>query len=419
MLRIVRLGLCFLFLVQALPGRADDGSLQRDWPWWRGPTRNGIAAPNQQPPTRWAETKNILWKSAVPGRGHGSPVVCGNRVFLQTAQLESEIQSVLCFERHTGKQLWQTPVHKGGLDKNLNEKNTLASSTPACDGEHVFVNFLNAGAIYTTALDIQGRQLWQTKISVCVLHEGFSSSPAIYQSLVIVAADSESGGALAGLDRVTGEIRWTIKRPALPNYASPVILAAAGREQLLLPGCDLVSSLDPLSGKKLWEIAGATTECVTSLVTDGNLVFTIGGYPRQHLAAVRADGSGKVVGEHKLRIYVPSMIVHDGYLYAIVDGAGIAMCWDCATGKEMWKARLGGTFSASLVLAGKHLYAVNEAGKAFVFQADPKAFTQVAENRLGDECLATPALCGSRMFLRVAETRDGRRQEWLYCVAER
>src|SRR5579872_6317670 len=125
MLRIVRVGVWCLFFMQALPGRADDGSLQSDWPWWRGPTRNGIAAPNQQPPTRWAETKNILWKSAVPGRGHGSPVVCGNRVFLQTAQLESEIQSVLCFERHTGKQLWQTPVHKGGLDKDLNEKNTL------------------------------------------------------------------------------------------------------------------------------------------------------------------------------------------------------------------------------------------------------------------------------------------------------
>ena len=275
----------------------------------------------------------------------------------------------------------------------------------------VFVNFLNAG-LYT-ALDYRGKQL-QTKISACVLHEGFSSSPAIYQSLVIVAADSEAGGALAGLDRATGEIRWTIKRPALPNYASPVILMAAGREQLLLPGCDLVSSLDPLTGKKLWEIAGATTECVTSLVTDGSLVFTSGGYPRQHLAAVRADGSGKVVWEHKLRIYVPSMIVHDGYLYAIVDGAGIAMCWDCATGKEMWKSRLGGTFSASLVLAGNHLYAVNEAGKAFVFKADPKAFTLVAGNRLGDECLATPAICGNHIFLRVAEIHDSRRKG---CIA--
>jgi outer membrane protein assembly factor BamB len=336
-----------------------------------------------------------------------------------TAEADTQVQSLLCFDRRTGKQLWKVQVHKGGFDKNLNEKNTLASSSPACDGEHIFLNFINGGAIYTTALDLQGKQLWQTKISECVLHEGYSSSPAIYKSLVIVAADSEAGGALAALDRSNGKIQWTIKRPAQPNYASPVVLKADGREQLLLPGCDLVSSRDPLTGQKLWEIAGATTECVTSMVTDGTLVFTSGGYPRQHLAAVRADGSGKVVWEHKLRIYVPSMIVHDGYLYAIVDGAGIGMCWNCTTGKEMWKARLGGTFSASLVLANGHLYAINETGKAFVYKANPKAYELVAENRLGDECLATPAICGSQIFLRVAETRDAKRQEWLYCVGEK
>jgi outer membrane protein assembly factor BamB len=419
MQRIAQAAVCWFFLCQIAPCRGEDRPRQNDWPWWRGPTRNGIAAPNQKPPVRWSESNNILWKSPVPGRGHGSPVISENRVFLATAETDSQTQSVLCFDRQTGRQLWQSRIHKGGLDKNLNEKNTLASSTPACDGERVVTNFLNAGAIYTTAVDYSGKRLWQTKISECVLHEGYSSSPAIYQSLVFVTADSEAGGALAGLDRATGKIQWTTKRPALPNYASPVILRAADREQLLVQGCDLVTSLDPLSGKKFWEIAGATTECVGSMVTDGNLVFTSGGYPRQHLAAVRADGSGKVVWEHKLRIYVPSMIVHAGCLYAIVDGAGIAMCWACDTGKELWKARLGGTFSASLVLAGNHLYAVNETGKAFIFKADPRAFTLVAENKLGDECLATPAICGNHIYLRVAETRDNRRQEWLYCVAEK
>jgi outer membrane protein assembly factor BamB len=274
-------------------------------------------------------------------------------------------------------------------------------------------------AVYATALNYQGTPLWQTKVSDYVLNEGYASSPAIYKSLVIVAVDSKGGGALAGLDRATGNIRWTTKRPALPNYASPIILEAAGREQLLLPGCDLVSSFDPHSGNKLWEIDGATTECVTSMVTDGNLVFTSGGYPRQHVSALRADGSGKIAWENKSRVYVPSMVVRDGYLYAIIDAAGMAVCWACDTGKEMWKARLGGTFSASLVLVGTHLYAVNEAGKMFIFKAVPKAFELVAENKLGDEVMATPAICGGCIFMRVADTSDGRRQEWMYCLGER
>ena len=236
-----------------------------DWPWWRGPTRNGIAEPDQKPPIHWSEKENVLWKSPIPGRGHGSPVVSGNQVFVAAAEPDSETQSVLCFERQTGKLKWQTRIHQGGFEKKGNAKSTLASSTPACDGERVFINFLHAGAVYATALNYQGTPLWQTKVSDYVLHQGYGSSPAIYKSLVIVAVDTKGGGALAGLDRATGSIQWTKKRPALPNYASPIILEAAGREQLLLPGCDLVSSFDPLSGNKLWEIDGATTECVTSM----------------------------------------------------------------------------------------------------------------------------------------------------------
>jgi outer membrane protein assembly factor BamB len=407
-----------LFVTSTAP--ADDGPAKAgDWPWWRGPTRNGIADPNQKPLLHWSATQNVLWKSAVPGRGHGSPTVSGNLVFVAAAEPETEIQSILCFDRQTGKRLWQMKVHQGGFEKKGHDKSTLASSTPACDGERVFINFIHAGAVYTTALSYQGEQLWQTKVSDYVLHQGYGSSPTVYKSLVIVSVDTKAGGAVAGLDRETGKIQWTKKRPALPNYSSPVILETAGRDQLLLPGCDLVSSFDPGSGKKLWEINGATTECVTSLVTDGRLVFTSGGYPKQHVSAVRADGSGAVVWENSARVYVPSMIVRDGYLYAILDAAGMAVCWACDTGKEMWKARLGGTFSASLVLVGQNLYAVNEAGKTFIYKADPKAFELVAENKLGEEVMASPAICGGCIFMRVAETRDGRRQEWLYCLGDK
>ena len=389
-----------------------------DWPWWRGPNRNGIADAKQKPPLKWSETENVLWKSPVPGRGHGSPTVVGDQVFLATADLENETQAVLCYDRNTGKQLWRTDVHRGGFEKKGNAKNSHASATVACDGQRLFINFLHAGAVYTTALNREGKQLWQTKITDFVIHQGFGSSPALYRSLVIVSADNKGTGLVAGLERATGKIVWKQERPQVPNYTSPIILPVDGRDQVLMTGCDLVASFEPLTGKKLWEIKGSTTECVTSTVTDGQLIFTSGGYPKNHISAVRADGSGKIVWENNTRVYVPSMLVHDGYLYAVQD-AGFAICWKCDTGKELWKGRLGGTFSASPVLVGEHIFATNEAGRTFIFKATPDGFDLEGENNLGDEVFATPVFCGDRIYMRVATQDKGQRQEMLYCLGKR
>ncbi|MAG94597.1 MAG: serine/threonine protein kinase [Planctomycetaceae bacterium] len=425
---ILALSLFSLTLLSAACGTAEEpGSApskaepikvaQGDWPWWRGTNRNGVGAADQQPPVRWSETQNVVWKVDVPGRGHGSPTVVGTRVFLAIAEEEKQVQAVICYERSSGKPLWRTDVHQGGFDKGGNPRATQASSTVACDGTRIFISFLNKAAIYTTALSLDGKQLWQTKITDYVRHQGYGSSPAIYKSLVIISADNkgEKGGAIAALDRVSGKIVWKNARPAMPNYPSPIILPVAGKEQLLLTGCELVSSFDPLTGKKQWEIEGATTECVTSTVTDGELIFTSGGYPRNHTAAVRADGSGKIVWENKNRVYVPSMLVHEGYLYATMD-AGTAGCWKCSTGEEMWKHRLGGKFYSSPVLVGENIYANNEQGKGFVFKASPKAFEMVAENELGDSVFATPAICGGRIYTRVASRKGSVRQETLYCL---
>jgi outer membrane protein assembly factor BamB len=389
-------------------------STATDWPWWRGPKLDGIAA-DQTPPLSWSETDNVRWKTPVPGRGHGSPTVVKDRVYLATAEVETETQSVMGFDRDAGKLLWKTEVHRGGFDKKGNSKSTHASSTIACDGRRLFVNFLHDGAIFTTALDLDGRKLWETKIADFINHQGFGSSPALYQSLVIVSADNKGTGAVAGLDRATGTVVWRVERPSLPNYTSPIIFQLAGRDQLLLTGCDLVTSLNPLTGEKLWEVAGATTECVTSAVTDGKLIFTSGGYPKNHMSAVAADGSGKIVWENKTRVYVPSLIAKDGYLYGVLD-AGVATCWESATGKEVWKQRLGGTFSASPVLVGSNLFAVDETGKMTIFKASPTEFMVVGENQLGDEAFATPTFVGDRIYTRVAKTTDGVRQEWLYCL---
>ncbi len=406
-------------LTAVADGPASDGIsvAATDWPWWRGPSRNGVAAAGEQPPLKWSETENVLWKVAVPGKGHGSPIVVGSHVYLATADHKNDTQSLLCFDRLCGKLLWQREVHRGGLNKGGNAKSTLASSTAACDGQRVYINFLNNGAIYTTALSLDGQKIWQTKVADYVLHQGFASSPAVYGPLVIVSADNKGTGVLAGLERATGKIVWQQSRPKLPNYASPIILKIAGREQLILTGCVLVTSLEPLTGKKIWETKGSTEECVTSTVTDGRLLITSGGYPKSHVAALRGD-SGTTVWENNTKVYVPSMIEHQGYLYAVQD-SGVAMCWKFDTGKEIWKQRLEGKFSASLLLVGENLFGFSESGRTFIYKASPKAFELIAENQLGDEVMATPAICGNCIYLRVAVRRNGERQEMLYCISKR
>ncbi len=386
-----------------------------DWPWWRGPHRSGTAAADQQPPLSWSETENVIWKAAIPGRGHSSPTVVGDRVFLTTSSTEPQTQSVLCYDRHSGELRWQTQVHQAGFPEKMNSKASMASSTVACDGQRVFVNFLNNGAVYTTALSLDGEQLWQTKITDYIVHQGYGSSPAIYQSLVIVSADNKGGGAVAALDRASGEVVWRRERPELPNYPSPIVLHAAGRDQVVLTGCDLITSYDPLTGETLWETAGATTECVTSTVTDGSLVFSSGGYPRNHMSAVRADGSGEVVWENATRLYVPSLLVHQGHLFGVLD-TGIATCWKSDTGEELWRARLGGTFTASPVLVGEHIFATNEGGQTFIFKASPSEFELVAENQLGELVYPTPTICGDRIYMRVATRDDDQWKETLYCL---
>jgi outer membrane protein assembly factor BamB len=405
----------------AEPGQVED-QLQRvpgDWPWWRGPARNGTAEADQDPPLRWSEaedgkSENVVWSVPVPGRSHGSPTVVGNHVLLAIADQEREVQAVACYDRATGERLWETVVHRGQLTV-LNEKSCAASCSIACLSDRLFVTFLNGDTVYTTCLDRQGKQLWQATIGDYIIHQGYGASPLLYRSLVIIASDHKGGGEIVALDQKTGAEVWRRERPKTPNYPSPIAVRVAGKDQVILTGCDRITSYEPLTGRTLWEMDGATTECVTSTLTDGTHIFTSGGYPRNHLSAIVADGSKKVAWENEQRVYVPSMLVRDGFLYATLD-AGVAMCWESNTGKERWKARLGGTFSSSPVLVGDRIYATNEAGETFVYRADPEKYELLAKNKLGDEVFATPAICGGRIYQRVAKLVDGERQEFLYCL---
>lgn len=386
-----------------------------DWPAWRGPTRDGIAASGQTPPVRWSETENIAWKTPLPGRGHSSPTVVGERIYLATADVAKQTQRVLCLDRRDGKILWDVVVHEGNLDKGGHGNTSQASSTVAWDGQRLYINFLNNKAVHTTALTTEGKILWQRTVGDFVTHQGFASSPVVHEGVVLVTADHKGGGTLAGLNRESGEVLWKQSRPKIPNYVSPSVLKVAGKTQLVVAGCNLFSSFDPITGTKLWEIAGSTEECVVTAVTDGQRVFAGGGYPKNHTMAVLGDGSGKVVWQNTARVYVPSMIVDDGYLYAVMD-AGLAVCWKSDTGEEKWKERLGGDFYASPVRVGKRIYATNVGGVTSVFDATPEGFKLISQNTLGNEAFASPAICDNRIYLRAATKGEGR-QEFLYCIA--
>ena len=409
-----RLAAAVLFAGLANGLAAETQFAPTDWPNWRGLTSDGQAKLVDGLPTQWSETKNVVWKTPIPGRGHGTPTVVGDRIYLATADEEEMFQSVLCLDKANGKVAWQTKVHEEQFAIGLNKHASHAGTVVVHDGKRLYVNFVIGNQAYASALGLDGKLLWQKPIGKYKVHQGYGSSPMVYRDIVIVKADTKIGGAIVGLDKKTGREIWRQDRPKLPNYTTPVVIEAAGRLQMVFCGCELVTSLDPLTGKKLWEMPGSTEECVSTLVTDGTHIFVSGGWPKNHTAAIVADGSGRVAWKNTARVYVPSMLIRDGFLYVTMD-AGFAICWNAKTGKQQWKERLGGAFYTSPVMAGNRIYGTNLDGKTFVFEANPDEFKLLAANQLGNEVYASPIVSGNRLYLRVA-FKDDERRETLYAI---
>lgn len=401
-----------LFITPAL---AED-----DWRVWRGPNANGVAAAGETPVIKWTESQNIRWKVPVPGRGHSSPIVVNDRVLLSTADEKKQIQSVLCFDRASGRQLWKTDVSQGKFAPKIHQKNTHASPTLASNGESVFVVFPQFDRVQLTALDLDGNQRWQIKAGgyLPIAYQfGYAPSPLLYQGKVIITSEYEKNGFIAAFDQQTGREVWRIKRPEKMNFSTPIVTRIAGQDQMLLSGNAKVSSFNPKNGDAIWSAPAMWIVSCGTMVWDKDLVFTSGGFPLKGTMAVKADGSGKVVWTNRVKCYEQSMLAYQGYLYA-VDDNGIAYCWNAQTGKEQWKSRLGGKVSSSPILANNTIYLTNERGKTFVFRADPKKFELLAENQLGNEGFATPAICGDQIFHRAASSASGKRQEFLYCIGK-
>ncbi len=379
-----------------------------DWPWWRGAAFDGKSS-DAAPVTTWSAQKHVLWKTPVPGRGHSSPIVCGERIFLTTADERAQKQYVLAFDRTTGKPLWTTLAHEGDFPR-MNPKNSQASATPACAGSRLYSAFVHKNGLYVTATDLDGKRLWQTKAGDFSSEHGYGCSPVLHDSLVIVNGDSLKGSFLAALDGATGKIAWKTERPTTGrhgSYGTPIVAELAGRPQLLLTGMSQVAAYDPATGKELWKCDGPAEVTGCTPAFGASLVFATGGFPEKELLAVRADGSGDVSKSHvawrtgKGVAYVPSPLYDAGRLYVIADN-GIATCFEAATGEQVWQDRLQGAFTSSPIVAGNLLYVTNEAGKTYVLRTGPR-FEIVATNDLGEPVMATPAICHGQIYLRTKE----------------
>ena len=398
---------CFCFAVIIWCGLAH----AEDWPGWRGPRGDGSSR-EANLPVHWSKTENVAWKTPIPGKGHSSPIIWGDRIFLTTCLEPDGKRTLLCLDRRDGKLIWERLVLTAKLE-DKHKLNSFASSTPATDGKLVFVPFYDPPRMRVYAYDFDGNLVWEVSPGEFHSRHGFCSSPVLYKDLVILNADQDAEAFLVALEKATGNERWRADRPnRTRSYVPPIVIDSGGHKQLVLSGSKCVASYDPDTGKQIWIVDGPTEQFVASMVYLDGLVFLTAGFPEYHLMAIRPDGQGNVTSTHvvwrdtKGAGYVPSPIAYDKYFFVVNDG-GIASCWDAKTGHRNWMQRLGEHHSASPVVAGGLLYFPDDNGVMHVLKAGPK-FELVARNRLEDECYASPAIANGQIFIRTLHH--------LYCI---
>jgi outer membrane protein assembly factor BamB len=411
----VRLVACLLLAAGSLRGQ--------DWPAWRGPAANGIST-ERGLPVEWGPEKNVRWKAPLPEPGNSTPVVRGGRVFLTQALDKGKRRAILAFDVATGRKIWQQDVPCAVEETTHPKDNPPCSASPAADGQAVYAHFASAGVL---ACDHDGRKLWHRGLGP-VLHKwGNGPSPVLYKDLVIVLQGPGVPTFLTALDRKSGEPVWKsdlpgINSPIFGSWSTPVVVRVRERDELILPlpgekvgGEGEIKAFDPATGKELWRCAGLGTEVYAMPVVsaDAGLVVAISGHNGPTMAA-RTGGSGDVTGTHrawrtegKTPQRVGSGVIHEGHLY-LSDADGFAECIEAATGKVVWKERLGGKLWGSLLLAGDKLYVGNLEGETFVLEARP-AFKLVAKNDLGETTYSAPAVSGGALFLRT--------HRHLWCIA--
>jgi outer membrane protein assembly factor BamB len=381
-----------------------------DWPQFRGPTGQGHAT-ERGLPLEWSETRNIVWKTAVPGLGWSSPVVAGGRVWLTTVVESKERRGrvsaslrALAFDVATGRELVNVEVFRLDEAGDINPKNSRASPTPIVDGDRVYVHF---GADGTAALNTSGEILWTTHLRYESQH-GNGGSPTLYRDLLIVNCDGNGGDAyVVALDTATGKTRWKTsrRRPADQAYSTPLVITVGDRDQLISAGAYRAAAYDPLTGQEIWRVSyGDGFSNVPRPVFGQGLVFIATGFQTPTLIAVRPDGKGDVTRTHlawtitRGAPYTPSPLLVGSDLYYVSD-TGVLSLADATSGQVLWQQRLGGNYSASPVLADGRIYFQSEEGVTTVI-APGREFRRLATNRLDGATLASMAVSGGSLFIR-------------------
>ena len=380
-----------------------------DWPSWRGPRGDGRSEESNLP-LQWSPQENIAWQAAIPGKGHSSPIVYGERVFVTTALDQDEQHVVHCLERNTGRLVWEqrSPAK---LQSAIHKLNSHASSTPATDGQLVWVSFLDNADMTIIAYDFMtGDQRWRTVPGKMLSKHGYCSSVVPYKDLIIINGDQDAAGYLVALVAATGQERWRVARPnQTRSYCAPVIMAVAGRNQLVLSGSLCVAGYDPDTGKLLWMVDGPTEQFVSSPIYLDEVVLMTYGFPKRGLCAIDPTGEGNVTKTHVLFNgeasrrggYVPSPVAQGKWAFVVSD-EGIGSCSDPRTGREIWSERLGRHHSASPVVAAGHVYFVDDSGKCWIVKAADK-FELVRVNELGEDTRGSPAISRGQIFIRGAK----------------
>ena len=427
-------------LVAVVPARAQDQRPEDNWPMWRGPLGTG-AAPHADPPVEWNEDTNVRWKRALPGLGHSSPVVWGDRIFLTTAipvgaalpprhsrapgahdnlpVTHKQKFVVLAVDRSDGSIAWQQPVHEELPHEGWHHTASAASISPVTDGRHVIASF---GSYGVYCLDVDGNVVWQKQLGKMQIKHGHgeSSAPALHGDTLIVNWDQETGSFIAAFDKATGDEKWRMPRDEETSWSSPIVIEHAGQPQVVVSGTNRIRGYDLETGQVLWECGGLSSNIVASPVYEDGMVFAGSSYEKRALLAIRLDGArGDVTGTRQVAWsrsertpYVPSPLLYDGALYFLYHYQGVLSRVVAQTGEEptgpFRLPEITDVYSSPVAAAGR-VYITDREGTTLVMSAGEHPRT-VARNRLDDQFSASAALAGSELFLRGEKS--------LYCLAD-
>jgi len=383
------------------------------WTEFRGPEGTGHSDATGLP-REWSESKNVVWKTKIHGRGWSSPVVLGNQVWLTTATPEGHDLSVLAIDARDGRVLVDKKVFRVENPEDTKQYNSFASPTPVIEDGRVYVHF---GSYGTAALDTRdGKVLWERRDLPCNHWRGPGSSPILYKDLFIVHLDGYDKQYAVALDKKTGRTVWKADRAydfgtddgdQKKAYSTPVVIEAAGRAQLISPAAKAVLSLDPLTGRELWRVRYEQHSAAARPLFAHGLVYVAAGR-RAELLAIKPDGNGDVTNSRVAFKVLrgigasPSPVLVGDRIYSVTDKAGVLTAFDAKTGAELWQSRIGGVaHTASLLYADGAVYAFAEDGSA-VAVAPEAAYRELGKGALGEGgVMGTPAVAGKAFFIRT------------------